>query len=375
MTRKNRKRVMTCLGAFVFGVVLMVGVYGLFQATGSRYRTGSTDTGAADIVLTAAEDGADRAPSAFLGVEVLSIRPLLVEQLNLPPGGGVLVNNVVSESPAATAGLMRGDVIVSLNKFAVEDVDAFREVMLELKPADTVRIVYVRDGGKDSVYAELAAAATQTTASVDPGDSGWGISLSDLTSTLRATLGIPDDITGVVILSVVPGSSADQANLSAGDVIMGIDKMPISNLGEFFSALAADNDNTALLDVYSQGRMSYVPMDSFADVRLTGGTPFSTDDDDDEEGPKGGKFARDDVTLTSDNTAFNRPSAVPGDTNTGGSTGSSSTTTGMNRPSAVPPQLSGSTNDTVLFVGLLLLVILYLAYREYHRPMEAGKGR
>jgi len=35
----------------------------------------------------------------------------------------------------------------------------------------------------------------------------------------------------------------------------------------------------------------------------------------------------------------------------------------------VPPQLS-STNDTVLFIGLLVLLILYLAYREYNRPPE-----
>ena len=63
-------------------------------------------------------------------------------------------------------------------------------------------------------------------------------------------------------------------------------------------------------------------------------------------------------------------------TGTGGSSssgGSSSTsTTGMNRPSTVPSQ-SGSTNDVVLFIGLLLLVILYLAYREYHRPRETRK--
>jgi len=40
----------------------------------------------------------------------------------------------------------------------------------------------------------------------------------------------------------------------------------------------------------------------------------------------------------------------------------------------VPPQLS-STNDTVLFIGLLILLIIYLAYREYTRPPEVEKSR
>ena len=115
---------------------------------------------------------------------------------------------------------------------------------------------------------------------------------------------------------------------------------------------------------------------------LTGGIPFTEDDDDDnedEEGPKGGKFAQDDnVQLAADTTAFNRPSTVPGDENTGGTSstsgGTTSSTTGMNRPSSVPSQSSGPANDTVLFIGLLILLILYLAYREYHRPPEVKKS-
>ena len=87
------------------------------------------------------------------------------------------------------------------------------------------------------------------------------------------------------------------------------------------------------------------------------------------------------VQLTvGDNPAFNRPSTVPGDENTGGTSSTSSTsggttssTTGMNRPSQVPSQL-GSTNDTVLFIGLLILLIMYLSYREYTRPTEAKKN-
>jgi hypothetical protein len=393
VTDKKEKSRFTYLWAFVLGVVLMVGVYGLFQFTGKRTRAGSvdsTDTKSAGVVLTGAVAGdASPAPSAFLGVEVVSLSQLIAGQLGIPGEGGVLINSVIPSSPAEKAGLKRGDAIVTLHKSRVKDLDTFREVMLELEPGDNVRIVFVRDGTKDSTYAQLAAAARETTTSAEPEDSGWGVSLSPISASLRRSLAVPNDVNGVAILSVVPGSDADRAGLAPGNVIMGVDKTPISDMDDFFNALAADKDNIALLDVYAQGGLRYVPMDSstikVADQTqtqttlrqkifsiFTGAAPFSSDDDE-EEGPKGGKFAQGDVQLTADNVAFNRPSTVPGDTNTGGS--GSSTVTGMNRPSEVPPQLSGPTNDIVLFVGLLLLVIVYLAYREYHRPPEANKSK
>ena len=136
----------------------------------------------------------------------------------------------------------------------------------------------------------------KTAQSSGPGDSGWGVSLSPISSILRESLGIGPDINGIVILSVVPGGAADRAGLMTGDVITGIDKTPISDMDDFFGALSSDKDNIALLDIYSRGGMRYVPVDSStvkvaeqiqAQTSLrqrifsifTGDSPFSTDAD------------------------------------------------------------------------------------------------
>ena len=410
MANKKPTNSFKYLLAFIFGLVIMIIVYGLFEGTAKRTRAGSAETvGAesgivktANIVQIAGVEEAPLSPSAFLGVEILSVNSVIAKQLSLSNPSGVLVNSVIADSPAEKAGLKRGDVIISLDGNVIEDIDGFRQIMAELNPGERVRIVFIRNGQKDMVYAELVKSPTllETATGNGSSKSHWGVALSPLSPTLRKSLNIPPDIGGVAILSVAPGGSADQAGLMPGNLIMGIDKTPISDMDDFFSSLSADRDSTALLDVYSQGQMRYVPMDSSgvtevvdqAQSRTTlrqrifsifaGGTPFATDDDD-EEGPKGGKFAQDDIQLTTgDNPAFNRPSTVPGDENTGGTSGwtpgtpgGTSNTTGMNRPSEVPPQLGGPTNDVVLFIGLLLLVILYLAYREYHRPVEVGKNR
>ena len=407
MEKKKTKGKLSALWAFLFGIILMLGVYFLFESAPNRLRSGSTDDTAdtttdlvktANIVQTAAVKEASVSPSVFLGVEVLSVNTVIAEQLSLPSDCGVLVNGVVDDSPSQAAGLQRGDAILSLNGDAVEDIDGFRQLLAAYDPGDKVRITYVRAGQKDITYARLVALPDSLTTAqdTDSSESDWGISLSNISSALRNSLNIPGNIDGVAILSVTPGGAADAAGLHPADVITGIDQTPVSSMDEFFSALSSNNDNIALLDVYSQGSVRYVPLDSSGIIEaadqtqtqttlrqkifsiFTGGMPFTDDDDEDEEGPKGGKFATDDVQLTADNTAFNRPTTVPGDENTGGTSsstsGSTTSTTGMNRPSSVPSQASGPTNDTVLFIGLLILLILYLSYREYTRPAEVKKN-
>ena len=411
MEKKKTKGKLSILWAFLFGIILMLGVYILFESAPNRLRSGSDDTAdtTTDVIQTALVqitgvvdqvEEVTATPSVFLGVEVLSVNSIIAEQLSLPSDCGVLVNGVVDDSPAQAAGLQRSDAILSLDGDAIEDIDGFRQLLAAYNPGDKIRITYVRAGKKDITYANLAALPDSVTTAdnTDSADSDWGVSLSNISSAMRNSLDIPVDVTGVAILSVTPGGAADEAGLQSGDVITGIDQTPVSSMNEFFDALSDDNDNIALLDVYSQGSVRYVPLDSSGIVAavdttdtqtqtlrqrmvgvLTGGIPFTDDDDEEEEeGPKGGKFAQDDVQLTTgDNPAFNRPSEVPGDENTGGTASTSGTTsssTGMNRPTEVPPQLS-STNDTVLFIGLLILLILYLSYREYTRPAEVKKNR
>ena len=404
MENKKTKGKLSALWAFLFGIILMLVVYILFESAPNRLRSGSTDDATdtktdivktTNIVQTAAVEDVSVRPSVFFGVEVLSVNSIIAEQLSLPGERGVLVNGVVDGSPAQAAGLQRGDAILSLDSKVVEDIDGLKALLAAYNPGDNVRIAYIRNAQKDTVYAQLVGLPEKsgTAKDADSSDTNWGVSLSDISSAMRNSLNIPADIGGVAILSVTPGGAADKAGLQPTDVITGIDQTPVSSMDEFFRALSSDNDNIALLDVYSQGSVRYVPLDSSGILEaadqtqtqttlrqkifsiFTGGIPFTDDDDEDEEGPKGGKFAQDDVQLTTgDNPAFNRPSTVPGDENTGGTPGGTSSTTGMNRPTEVPPQSGGPANDTVLFIGLLILLILYLSYREYTRPPEVEKS-
>lgn len=220
------------------------------------------------IVQTALTDEFDALPSVFLGVEVVSVDAAIAEQFGLPRACGVLVNNVVDSSPADKAGLQRSDVILSVNNIAIENVDGFKEIMAQLNPGDQVRIIYIRDGQKSTAYITLANSSASAVIAEDRGDPDWGVSLSVLSADLRASLRIPADVDGIVILSVIPGGLADQAGLLSGDVITGIDNTPVTDMSDFFAAIVAGDDNIALLDINSKGQLRFVALDSSAVVTV-----------------------------------------------------------------------------------------------------------
>jgi len=389
---RNLKKRYSYLWAFILGMGLMILMYVIFDATtNAEYRTRlSGDSDANPIIQTGTAE-LPPSPSAFLGVEIMPVDPVIAEQLDIGTRSGVLVNGVIPSSPADRAGLIRGDVIISLDNRKVKDVDGFRSILADLGPGDKVRIVYIRDGKRGSTYAELAGVQAIEKPDLNipsrSQDTDWGVSLAPLDSVLKESFNIPGAISGVIVVSVTPEGLFDESGIKEGDVITGVDSSPVTGMDDFFNAVATDDNNTALLDIYSQGRMRYVPVDSTnagildqAQVQdsvtlrqriftfFTGGSPFTADEDE-EEGPKGGKFADDNVTLTSsDTSAFNRPSSPPGEANATGT--SSSGDIALNRPSQVPPQIGGPTSDTVLFIGLLIMIILYLAHREFHRPPE-----
>lgn len=93
----------------------------------------------------------------YLGVRVQDIDRELQEARDLPNTEGALVNRVESESPAAKAGMKRGDVIVRLDGEEIEDSAELIREMREKKPGATVQIAAIRDGQRRNFQAKLGS--------------------------------------------------------------------------------------------------------------------------------------------------------------------------------------------------------------------------
>jgi S1-C subfamily serine protease len=98
--------------------------------------------------LSKLESGAN-VQHAFLGVQVTTGR------------GGALVRSVQPGSPAAKAGLKRGDVVVSLAGKKIDGSDALVQAIGARAPGQSISVVYVRNGTRHTASVKLAAQPSQ----------------------------------------------------------------------------------------------------------------------------------------------------------------------------------------------------------------------
>lgn len=96
------------------------------------------------------EEGGATPKQSKLGVTVRSLTPEMANRLNVPTGQGVIVQEVKPNSFADDVGLTRGDVILEVNKQAVNSDDDFDRVQLSLKSGqDVVFLVRQQGAGRN----------------------------------------------------------------------------------------------------------------------------------------------------------------------------------------------------------------------------------
>ena len=92
---------------------------------------------------------------AYLGVELVNLNEPLRAHFGVPEGSGVLVSNVVDDSPAARAGVQVGDIIT---RFDGEDVTSSRKLTTMVRKAeagDPADLEVWRDGKVETVSTTL----------------------------------------------------------------------------------------------------------------------------------------------------------------------------------------------------------------------------
>jgi len=213
-------------------------------------------------------------PSSFLGVYPADVNDDKAKELGMAETYGALLNEIVKESPAEKAGLQKNDVIISWNGTRVESAAALRRMIIETPSGRDVRIGYVRAGARQEMNAKIGTRpspvegmmegmkefkfdveqfkdqfklnaeqfkldaeqfklnAEQFKTEMAPnierfiflsaGDMRTGMTLQSMTPQLSKYFGLGEN-GGALIGAVHEGSSAAEAGLQAGDVVIAID--------------------------------------------------------------------------------------------------------------------------------------------------------
>jgi serine protease Do len=170
----------------------------------------------------------------WLGVQIQRIDDEIAEGLGLEDTTGALVASVVPDSPADTAGLEPGDVIVGFEGEKIEDIkDLTRQVAAE-QPNSEVELEVWRDGRTVEIEVDLGEnpsdlAVNAGSTRVDGSAGGLGLSMLPLTPENRQRYGIDEDVDGALVADVAPGSPAARKGLRPGDVILRVGQDEVSN--------------------------------------------------------------------------------------------------------------------------------------------------
>jgi serine protease Do len=169
----------------------------------------------------------------FLGVSIQGLDEDLAQALGIKSTDGVLIGDVSPNSPAEKAGLKRGDVVVAVDGRKISSSGEFRN-LIAAAGAKPVALELLRDGKRQTVRAELGVAPeeqapTARAATSPPGAGPAGLRLAPLDATIRQRLEVPSSVSGgAVVTGVERGSPAEQAGLQPGDVILEVDREPVT---------------------------------------------------------------------------------------------------------------------------------------------------
>ncbi|MGH7895053.1 MAG: Do family serine endopeptidase, partial [Candidatus Binatia bacterium] len=209
------------------------------------------------VVTQLAEQG--HVTRAWLGVSVQPLTPDLAKSFKAEGRTGVLVSDVIDGSPAAKAGLRRGDILLTYEGRPIARVDALPRAVADTPVGRAVTLTVLRDGAVlqiGATVAKLEEAVPTTPAAAAKGGS-LGLSVQPLTPEIARQLGAPD-LKGVFVRGVAEGGAGAKAGLRSGDVIVEVDKRPVQSVDDLRNAARARaNGAPLLLRVHRDGTSLY----------------------------------------------------------------------------------------------------------------------
>lgn len=198
----------------------------------------------------------------WLGVTLQELTEDLRVQFGVQAGvTGVVLADVLPETPASRSGLERGDIITSMDGEQVASVPSFRNRVASTEPGTRVAFTVIRSGRERTVRVTLGsqaamAPAESSTPATPSGNHGWR--LQELDGNRAAQLGVPDS-EGVLVADVAQDGNARRSGIRQGDVILEVNRTRVRTPGDVEHLLAHSTGN-ALLLVWRDGNTSFFVM-------------------------------------------------------------------------------------------------------------------
>ncbi|MCW8995230.1 MAG: DegQ family serine endoprotease [Psychromonas sp.] len=182
-----------------------------------------------------------------IGVGIQDITPALREAFNLKNGQlGVLVTNVIKDSPADKAGIKSGDIILQVNNKDTVSTGQLRSRIGIKKIGEKVKLTLLRNGEHKQITVRIGKPQSQLHSN------------NNLHSLLKGAQFKNDpDGNGVIVTKLAENSIASYSGLRTGDLIIAANKQRVLDLKSFSRALK-QNKKAILLQINRGGGSLFI---------------------------------------------------------------------------------------------------------------------
>ena len=205
----------------------------------------------------------------WLGVAIQELTPELAAQFGLADTKGVLVSDVMDDSPAKKAGFERADVITEYDGRAMDSPTHLRNAVAQTPIGRKVPIKLIRDKKPKTIDVTIVEqpksfgqpGAEDNGESTAPTGVLSDIDVRELNEELAARYGIKTTERGVVVVRVRGGSTAEEMGVREGDIVLEVNRKPVTSLKSYERAVSGlAKDQTVLLLLKRKGQTIFLTL-------------------------------------------------------------------------------------------------------------------
>jgi Do/DeqQ family serine protease len=175
----------------------------------------------------------------MLGVIMQNLTPELSKAFGLDLHQGVVISQVIEDTAAEEAGLKVGDVVISINGAPVKSASAMRNIVGLLRVGEEMSITVIREGQQKTMKAVIRDAKDVSMKGTRINQRLAGATIEEMEKNGKTYLAVTE---------VQEGSAAWNAHLREGDIILSVNRRPVSTLAEL-QQIVGDKDQQILLNI------------------------------------------------------------------------------------------------------------------------------
>jgi S1-C subfamily serine protease len=181
-----------------------------------------------------------------IGVYPTNLTPVLAQGLGLSRNAGVLIEDVVPDSPADKAGIKIDDIVLSADGRPIRDTKQLALIMFRKRPGETVQLSILSGTVTRQLDVPVMQSPRDPTNLINPADTdqylipGLGALVLPMTPELAGQIGSQRESGGLLVVARTFGAAADEVNLKTGDIVYYANTMKLNSVADlktFFKGL------------------------------------------------------------------------------------------------------------------------------------------